>query len=78
MRNGDAMTNPVDLDALDQAHAAATPGEWEFFIRAVDLHNAYPAMAAELRERRARDGEMVRLLRAALKSLIALREGYVA
>jgi hypothetical protein len=22
------MTKPVDLDALDAAHAAATPGEW--------------------------------------------------
>jgi hypothetical protein len=86
MRNGDAMTKPVDLDALDAAHAAATPGEWVDYCwsdvvaitngavkvdtreaqihvcevrrgpdgdadcRAIaTLHNAYPAMAAELR-----------------------------
>lgn len=35
------MTKPVDLDALDAAQAAATA------IAA--LHNAYPAMAAEIR-----------------------------
>ncbi len=80
-----------DLDALDAAHAAATPGEWEVeipfpnfpndqailwvnphtprlsFIAKFDrnatanaiaiavCHNAYPALAAELRERRARE-----------------------
>lgn len=79
------MTKPVDLDALDAAQAAATPGEWEVRIPfpkfpdlAADvwvdpdgpnlqhvvkiernatatataiaaLHNAYPAMAAEIR-----------------------------
>jgi hypothetical protein len=108
------MTRPVDLDALDAAHAAATPGEWEVRIPfpkfpdlAADvwvdpdgpnlqhvvkiernatatataiaaLHNAYPAMAAELRERRAREEATVRLLRDALESLVALRQGYVA
>ena len=81
----------VDLDALDKAHAATTPGEWEVeipypkfpddqamllvhphtlrlkFIARFErnatanaaaiaaLHNAYPAMSAELRERRARE-----------------------
>ncbi len=88
------MNNAIkgeDLDALDAAHAAATPGEWEVeipfpkfpddqamlwvhphtlrlkFIARLDrnatanataiakMHNAYPAMAAELRERRARE-----------------------
>lgn len=108
------MTKPVDLDALDAAHAAATPGEWEVeipfpkfpdeqamlwvhphtlrlkFVARLErnatanaaaiaaLHNAYPAMAAELRERRAREEATVRLLRDALESLVALRQGYVA
>lgn len=88
------MNNAIkgeDLDALDAAHAAATPGKWEVeipFPRFPDdlamlwvhphsphlklvaklerhatanatsiakMHNAYPAMAAELRERRARE-----------------------
>ncbi len=56
------MTKPVDLDAIDKAHAAATPGAWVDYCwsdvvaitngdcRAIaTLHNAYPAMAAELR-----------------------------
>lgn len=79
------MTKPVDLDALDAAQAAATPGEWEVRIpfpkfpdlaanvwvdpdgpnlqhvvkiernatatatAIAALHNAYPAMAAEIR-----------------------------
>lgn len=90
------VTKPVDLDALDAAHADSTPGEWSASIpfpkfddagghvfsdfneissvcsayRAVNahsiatLHNAYPAMAAELRERRAREEAMAAELRA--------------
>lgn len=102
MRNGDAMTKPVDLDALDAAHArlgTLSPDYWQeedgdyivavvrtvseheapdvvpdddadgssdpwYWARseasttatnAVEILNAYPAMAAELRERRARE-----------------------
>ena len=58
------MTKPVDLDALDAAYAkphsprCAVPINDVLRNRAelhFVLHDAYPAMAAELRERRARE-----------------------
>jgi hypothetical protein len=81
------VTEPVDLDALDAAYAKPHDPHGkhplnDVFRNLTDLHdalhNAYPAMAAELRERRAREGATVRLLRDALESLVALRQGYVA
>lgn len=91
LRDTVGTSKEVDLDALDKAHAAATPGEWEVEIpfpkfpddqamlwvnphsphlklvaklsrnatanatSIAKLHNTYPEMAAELRERRARE-----------------------
>jgi len=80
------MAKPVDLDALDAVYAKPHEPHQkhlaDVFMSRIELHDAlraaYPAMAAELRERRAREEATVRLLRDALESLVALRQGYVA
>lgn len=80
MRNGDAMTKPVDLDALDALYNAprrrcllsGSDIDYQDWVRLNnnqdnaerEILDAYPAMAAELRERRAREEEMAAELRA--------------
>jgi hypothetical protein len=63
--SGDAVEVPT----------TGTPADAAFVVAA---HNSLPALAAELRARRARDESTAKLLRDALESLVALRQGYVA
>jgi hypothetical protein len=59
------MTKPVDLDALDKARAACTGKVLGWSAPSIaKILDAYPAMAAELRERRAREEAMAAELRA--------------
>jgi hypothetical protein len=78
------MTDPVDLDALDQLHAAAT--KVGFVVEGDDLdtltcgqcivalHNAYPSIAAELRALR-QERDTLRAEITASKGLLARIHG---
>jgi hypothetical protein len=59
------MTKPIDLDALDKARAACTGKVLGWSAPSIaKILDAYPAMSAELRERRAREEAMAAELRA--------------